>query len=140
MSKNLKLYSAAATFLMICTATAQGTRVCMGGNFEHLTSAQRKACESQVAQVRKAADQYSAGNWHFIVVCDEQGWRDYAAFSNTPAEQLANANADTNFGMRTTFLRGSRLTGPAGSTVLAMEMNAIAHPAVQPLTQVAANR
>jgi hypothetical protein len=114
-----------ASLLVVASALGQGDRVCMGGNVEQLSAAQLQVCQSQVEQVRDAAAQFHTPGWHFIVVCDESGWKDYAAFSEKPAAVLANASADTDLSQRTTFLRGSRLTEQLAPRVLAVEMAAI---------------
>ena len=99
----------AASFILSVSAVAQ-TKVCMGGNFEGMTGAERHACENQVSMAREAAAAAKApADWHFVVVCGEDGWKDYMAFSQQSAARLSGASSDTDFANRTTFLRGTRL-------------------------------
>lgn len=91
-------------------AVAQ-TRVCMGGNLDTLTATDRRACEEQVARARVAADDmHPPADWHFVVVCGEDGWKDYMAFSSAGEKALIHASADTDTVNKTTFLHGTRMT------------------------------
>jgi hypothetical protein len=123
--------------LLAAAAFAEGDPVCMAGNVEHLTATELSACQTLVRHVRETASRYHTSSWHFIVVCDESGWKDYAAFSNTPARVLENASADTDLALHTTFLRGSRLLPTSGDAVLASEMTAIARETTE---EIASNR
>lgn len=99
-----------AVFSAFLPAVAQ-MRVCMGGNLDTLTVTDRRACEEQVARARVAADNaHSPDNWHFVVVCGEDGWKDYMAFSAAGETALINASVDTDAANKTTFLRGTRMT------------------------------
>ena len=90
-------------------AVAQ-VRVCMGGNLDQLSAADRRSCEAQVTRAREAANRNGAPeDWHFVVVCGEDGWKDYTAFSVAGETALQQAAADTDFENRTTFLRGTHL-------------------------------
>jgi hypothetical protein len=131
-----KPFALAAALLIASSAFAASNKVCMGGNVEQLNAAQTMVCKQQVEQVRAAAARSGASDWHFIVVCDEPGWADYAAFSNTPATQLQAANADTNVAQRTTFVRAGRI---ASSDMLAVELADIARASKGP-TQMASLR
>jgi len=93
----------------------------MGGNLDTLSSAERRGCEEQVARARVAADDaHAPADWHFVVVCGEDGWKDYMAFSAAGQAVLANASADTDAANKTTFLRGTRLiTTDASNKVMA---------------------
>ena len=113
------------SMLFVAGAGAEAGRVCMGGDIEELNSAQLHTCQAQVAQVRQASIKYHVPDWHFIVICDEGGWNDYAAFSEKSASELKVADADTNMAQRTTFLRGSHLNQQLADAVLATEMTAI---------------
>lgn len=107
MRRSLMCAALLSTFL---PAVAQ-MRVCMGGNLDTLSAAERRGCEEQVARARTAADDaHAPADWHFVVVCGEDGWKDYMAFSNTGESTLANASADTDVANKTTFLRGTRMT------------------------------
>lgn len=131
-----KVLAAVAALLIATAASAESNKVCMAGNVEQLNAAQLTVCKQQVEQVRAAADKAGASNWHFVVVCDEPSWKDYAAFSNTPVAELEKANADTNVAERTTFVRAGRL---ASSDMLSIELSQIAR-ASHGATEVAALR
>jgi hypothetical protein len=124
-------------FLLVATAFAEGDRVCMAGNVEHLSDTELRACQTLVHHVRDTAARYHTPSWHFIVVCDESGWKDYAAFSTTPARILENASADTDLALHTTFLRGSRLQPTLGDAVLTSEMTTIVRETAE---EIASNR
>jgi hypothetical protein len=128
-----------ATVAIALSASAASTQVCMGGNIEQLNATQLHACQAQVQDVHVAAQKFGTPNWHFIVVCDEAGWQDYAAFSNTSEAVLRNASADTNAPMHTTFIRGSRLTGDNAQEVLAATMTDIVRQ-TKPVVEVASLR
>jgi hypothetical protein len=117
----------AATLLHV-PAVAQ-TRVCVGGDLEHLSSAGRVACNASAQAVRNAADQLHAPDgWHFVVVCGEEGWKQYAAFSTRGEDAMSDAAADTDFEQHTTYLREDRLhtTQPRGfQRVVAHEVASI---------------
>jgi hypothetical protein len=99
----------AATVMFSLSAIAQ-TKVCMGGNLDGLTSIEKQTCENQVSMARQAAAASKIpGDWHFIVVCGEDGWKDYMSFSQRGVAYLRVASSDTDFANRTTFLRGTRL-------------------------------
>jgi hypothetical protein len=117
----------AATLVFSLTAIAQ-TKVCMGGNLDTLSSTEKHACENQVSMARSAAAASNiSGDWHFVVVCGEDGWRDYAAFSQQGEVTLRAAASDTDYANKTTYLRGTRLASAevAGQVV----MNALRKPA-----------
>ncbi len=98
----------AATMLAV-PALAQ-TRVCVGGDLEHLSSANRAACNATAQAVRSTADRLHAPDgWHFVVVCGEEGWKQYAPFSPRGEEAIADAAADTDAEQHTTYLREDRL-------------------------------
>lgn len=100
--------------LLSGAAVAQ-TRFCIGGDLDHLTAFERTACMSKLNQVRITAAKFQTPqDWHFVVVCDEGGWKQYASFSKRAAEDLQDATADTDLEQRTTFFRGDSLTGGAG--------------------------
>ncbi len=95
---------------LLCASAVAQTRVCLGGDLEHLSPAQRAACTSKMQAVRDVAASLQApGDWHFVVVCGEQGWRSYAAFGSATQEAVLMAAADTNLEQHETFLRETRL-------------------------------
>ena len=98
-----------AATLFQASAVAQ-VRVCLGGTLDHLTPAQRSACNAKMQAVRRAVLSLNApDNWHFILVCGEEGWRDYASYSKGEPDALANRAAETDFENHETFLRETKL-------------------------------
>lgn len=88
---------------------AQG-RFCIGGDLDHLPAAQRTACSAKLAAVRGAAQRFGApGDWHFVLVCGEEGWKDYVAFVARGDGSLERASADTDLSSHSTYLREDRL-------------------------------
>lgn len=104
------------TALLVLTASllpshafAEG-RFCIGGDTAKLNVSQKKACLTELAQVQTLAKRFHApDDWHFVVVCDEAGWSDYAAFSQRTETELANSFADTDLEEKSTFFRGNNL-------------------------------
>ena len=97
------------------------SRFCLGGELDHLSPAQRTACSAKLASVREAARRFGAPEgWHFVLVCGEEGWKSYAAFSSRPAAELENASADTDIQAHSTYFREEKLAaaGSSGATRL----------------------
>lgn len=129
-----KAIALAATLIFSLSAIAQ-SKVCMGGNLDFLSSTEKHTCENQVSMARSAASNVS-GDWHFVVVCGEDGWKDYASFSQQGEAQLRTAVSDTDYANKTTYLRGTRLeSAEVASQVV---MNAVRKPATDAV-QVARN-
>ena len=98
-------------------AQAQSPRFCLGGELDHLSPAQRTACSAKLASVREAARRFGAPEgWHFVLVCGEEGWKSYAAFSSRPAAELENASADTDILAHSTYFREEKLAAAAESS------------------------
>lgn len=98
--------------LLVClTLGAQAqSRFCLGGELDQLSTAQRTACSAKLASVRDAARRFGAPEgWHFVLVCGEEGWKSYAAFSSRTAAELENASADTDSAAHSTYLREEKL-------------------------------
>ena len=110
MSVAKSVVRVAPLLLLMLSAVAEG-RFCIGGNIEQMNPAAVQICQQDLRQLRAVAQQQNSPDWHYVLVCDEQGWRDYAAFSDNGPETLQNAAFDTNLSQRTTFVRGSRLHG-----------------------------
>ena len=134
---SLRVLAVLAASSFALTASAASNRVCLGGNLQQLDAAQVHACQQTAQQVQAAADQAGASNWHFVVVCDEAGWQDYAAFATVSADQLQQAAIDNNLQQRTSFVRATRVSGSDNSQLLTSEMVSLARAA---RTQVAALR
>ena len=85
-----------------------------------------------MADVRNAVKQRGApADWHFVVVCDEAGWKDYASFSATEPGLLAGASYSTDPRLRWTFLRGSDLNPDqpqTTATALSVALNSVPVP------------
>ena len=97
--------------LLSAAAVAQ-TRFCIGGDLDHLTAFQKTMCMAKLNQVRVTSAKFQTPqDWHFVVVCNEPSWKEYAAFSRRTSAELEDASADTDLDHRTTFFRGDRLTG-----------------------------
>lgn len=133
---SLRVLAVLAASSVALTASA-ANRVCLGGNLQQLDAAQVHACQQTAQQVQAAADRAGASNWHFVVVCDETGWQDYAAFATVSADELQQAAMDNNLPQRTSFVRAARVSGTEHSQLLTSEMVSLAHAA---RTQVAALR
>ncbi len=94
---------------LLCASAIAQTRVCLGGDLGHLTQAQKTACSADMQTVRSLATaMHAPDGWHFVVVCGEESWKQYAAYTMREESGLLNAAADTNFQTRETFLRESR--------------------------------
>jgi len=88
------------------------TRFCIGGDLDHLSAAQRSTCVAKMNQIRMLTAKYhAAADWHFVVVCTDSDWSDYAAFSQRTPAQLREVSADTDLDRKTTFFRGDSLSG-----------------------------
>ena len=101
----------AATLLSV-PAIAQ-TRFCIGGDLDHLSASDRADCSATMQAVRfAAASMHAPNDWHFVVVCGEEGWKNYAAFSTHSEAVLEDAAADTDREQHTTYFREDRLHTP----------------------------
>lgn len=91
------------------SAVAQ-THICIGGDLDAMNATDVAACQAKMTNVRDAIKkQGSPAGWHFVVVCDEAGWKDYTSFSRQEAGLLSGASYSTDPRLRWTFLRGSNL-------------------------------
>ncbi len=101
---------ALVSLLGLAVQAAAANRVCIGGDLDHMTEAQRHGCLANAAQVREAAARFHApADWHFYVMCTEEDWQAYSAFSKKSPAELSRVSGDTDLTKRTTFLRGGRL-------------------------------
>ena len=139
-SKTMRLAPLAAAALLCASAVAQ-TRFCMGGDLAHLSAAEKTTCNAKLQAVRTAAASFHVPDgWHFVMVCGEDGWRDYTAFAMN--QSLLGASADTHLEQRETFLRGDRFdlgNAPSLRRTLAREIAGIvlrSHDEVAINTQV----
>ncbi len=85
-------------------------RVCIGGDLDRLSQAQKNVCWSSAKKVRADATEFHAPeDWHFYIICTESDWTTYASFSKRGAE-LTSLNVDTDMDKRATYFRGEALT------------------------------
>ena len=129
MKSTLIAFPAALALAMLPLASVAQTRFCIGGDLEHLSTAQRNACYATLNAVRNTASALHAPDgWHFVVVCGEDGWKQYAAFSERGEDAVQDASADTDVEEHVTFFREERLHAPqphALQRVVAHEIAAI---------------
>ncbi len=101
---------ALVSLLGLAVQASAANRVCIGGDLDHMTEAQRHGCLANAAQVREAAARFHApADWHFYVMCTEEDWQAYSVLSKKSPTQLSQVAGDTDLAKRTTFLRGGRL-------------------------------
>ena len=104
--------------LAISASVAAETHFCIAGDVDHLNAAEVAACQSKMIGVREAVRQHGApADWHFVVVCDEAGWKEYASFGSDSPGSLADAGYNTDPRLRWTFLRGSELNAGQPQTI-----------------------
>ena len=97
-------------------AVAQ-THFCIGGDLDHLSAREVSQCQAKMSHVRETVRRRGAPDgWHFVVVCDETGWGDVAAFSGQTRAALRSVDFSTDQEMHWTFLRGSRFSGGDGDS------------------------
>ena len=109
MILKLKVAVMISAAILSASAVAQ-TRFCVGGDLDHLSSTERSSCSATMNAVRHAVGAMPApADWHFVVVCGEEGWKQYSVFSTHSEASLDEAVADTDREQRTTYLRESRL-------------------------------
>ena len=102
--------SLAVASTLLCASAVAQTRFCIGGDLDHMSETQKTACHAKMQAVKQAAASLHApADWHFVVVCGEDGWKSYAAYSLDDSAALVHADADTHLAQRETFLREDRL-------------------------------
>lgn len=95
---------------LFCASALAQTRYCMGGDLEHMSAAQKAGCSAKMQAVKDVARSLHAPeDWHFVLVCGEEGWQNYAAFYGQDQEMSSDTVADTRLESRETFLRESRM-------------------------------
>ena len=109
MKRSLKLLSCLTlTSLFSATAATAQIRYCVAGDLSQMKPAEKAACSAQLQTVRQAAAAFHAPqDWHFVLVCGENGWKDYSAYATGNGSALDGVYADTNAGNHETFLRAS---------------------------------
>ena len=112
MKNLLTALSIALATTVSASAVAQ-TRFCIGGDLDHLSMSDRASCAATMQAVRASATaMHAPDDWHFVVVCGEEGWKQYAAFSPRDPEVIQDAAADTDLDQHVTYLREERLHAP----------------------------
>lgn len=114
MKLSSKISFAPLAAALLCTSAVAQTRFCIGGDLDHLSTAQKAECSAKLQAVKAAAGSFHVTDgWHFVMVCGEEGWKDYAAFAMD--DTLLNASADTHLDQHETFLRSDKfdLQNPA---------------------------
>ena len=124
-------------FLGLATAALAQTHFCIAGDLDHLNATEVTACKAKMTNVRDAVKRRGApAGWHFVVVCDETGWTDYARFIASGQQALHNAAFHTDPAQHWTFVRGSRMDAgstDAADTLLAVALKGVATPKVAPM-------
>jgi hypothetical protein len=117
MKFHLTTVPATVAAALLCIPAVAQTRYCVGGDLDHLSAENRASCDATLQAVRSAATALHAPDgWHFVVVCGEDGWKQYTAFSVRGEDTLSEAAADTDLQDHTTYLREASLhtTQPHG--------------------------
>lgn len=110
MTPSFVTRSVALLGTFLCVSAVAQARYCIGGDLDHMTQSQKTACSAKLQAVKAAAAALHApDDWHFVVVCGEQGWKNYVNYAADSQANLLDAVADTNLEQHETFLRGDRL-------------------------------
>lgn len=103
--------TSALVLLSFSAAAVAQNKFCIGGELDSLTPAQISVCKEKSVSLRKEARLVGTpDNWHFVVICDEAGWNDYATFTGNNRKAILNATENTDSDLRFTFVRASRIT------------------------------
>jgi hypothetical protein len=118
---------ALASILVSAVHASAETRVCIGGDIDHMNAAQKAACQVTADNIRDNVSRMQApSDWHFYVLCTEGDWQTYAAFSTRTPEQLAASSADTDLATRSTFFRRDRLFSADPATRMSVLVHEVA--------------
>ncbi len=108
----MRLFGLPAKLLFFClsaSAVAE-THFCIGGELDNMSATDVAACQTKMVEMRDAVKRHGApAGWHFVVVCDENGWQDYASLAGGQRARTVNASYTTDAQMHWTFVRGSRM-------------------------------
>ena len=121
----------ALTLLLLSFAPAAlaQTHFCVAGDLDHLNATQIEACRTKMANMREAVKRRGApAGWHFVVVCDESGWTDYASFVATGVHMTDEVSFHTDLELHWTFVRGSRIevdSAEAADMLLAVALKGV---------------
>lgn len=126
-----------ALLLSLATAALAQTHFCIAGDLDKLSSTEVAACKTKMTNVRDAVKRRGApSGWHFVVVCDESGWSDYARFIAPGAPALGRVAFHTDGNQHWTLVRGSRMdadSAEAADTLLAVALKGVASPKAAPM-------
>ncbi len=112
--------------LLSASAVAQ-SRFCVGGDLAQLSPAQRRACDTKLQAVRRVATAlHVPDEWHFVLVCGDEGWKDYSAAFHGGPDVLETRTADTNVEEHETFFRESKLDPQDSQTFLGIVAHEVA--------------
>ncbi len=114
----MRLRAACGLMMLALSASAIAqTHFCIAGEIDAMSAPEVAAFQAKMANVRELVKIHGApADWHFVVVCDEAGWKDYVSFSGRHAATLEDASYSTDPQLRWTFLRGSDLSTDTEST------------------------
>lgn len=107
---SLKALGSVLVTTMICLPAVAQTRYCIGGDLDHLSASERASCLAAKDSVKTtAARLHAPEDWHFVIVCGEEGWRDYTSVAQQSEAALEDSAADTDLDQHVTYLRESRM-------------------------------
>lgn len=110
LSRVNRTIAAAVLLSTVAVHASAQPRVCIGGDLDRLSAAQKNSCRASADQVRVDVERFHApADWHFFVVCTEEDWTTYAAMSDRGTE-VAASYVDTDLKKHTTFFRGATLS------------------------------
>ena len=123
--------------LSLTSCALAQTHFCIAGDLDQLKPAQLAECKTKMTNVREAVKRRGApSGWHFVVVCDETGWSDYASFIASGKPSLREAAFHTSQDQHWTFVRGSRMDpedARATDALLAVALKGVPTPKVKPI-------
>ena len=115
--------------LSLASSALAQTHFCIAGDLDRLSATQVAQCKTKMTNMRDAVKRRGApAGWHFVVVCDETGWGDYARFIAPPAATLQEAAFHTDGDLHWTFVRGSRMDADspeAAETLLTVALRGV---------------
>ncbi len=127
----------ALPLLLLSSSALAQTHFCVAGELDRLTAAQVADCKTKMTSVREAVKRRGApSGWHFVVVCDENGWTDYANLIASGGPTLDEATFHTDRSLHWTFVRGSRMeadSADAADTLLAVALKGTPAPKAMPM-------
>lgn len=105
LTRHLRLIGGLLSLALSASLVAQ-THFCIGGDIDEMSASDIATCQTTMSAVRDAVKQHGApADWHFVVVCDDAGWKDYASFSRSEAGLISGSSYSTDPRLHYTFLR-----------------------------------